>query len=194
VHIDARHSHLTKKIELDGPKTGTVGSPPIYNVKAMECDSEGNCKPVSAGTSVSIDIVTSNQPSRLYNGSTNTEGIAQIPILFQTAGDYQLTAWLFESGGTGGYRSDSYYVSITDKPTNGGGSGDGSASKTNTTTNVTALSLEDAGSGESNITGALWWVLGIGATILIAVIAAVFFLRRGGSDENGDEWDADDEY
>ena len=73
-------------------------------------------------------------------------------------------------------------------PNNGGGGGDGQTPAVSSATptakmNETALALESASGAASSPMGAFWWILGIGAFILLAIFAAVLLLRRREFDE-----------
>jgi hypothetical protein len=122
------------------------------------------------------------------------QGIATIVVLFTTAGEYHLLA-----GSTDlmlGYLSNQLIVTIAAGSGSGSGSGGsngGSAASSNATTNETALTLDSASGAASSPMGAFWWVLGIGAIILVAILATVFFLRHREGDEE-DEGDYYDEY
>jgi hypothetical protein len=183
------------KIELAGPTTGAAGDILTYAVKVLDCDGVGNCNPVSGENvflSIKLNKTTDAQKEEVKSATTNAQGIANFTVPFQYATTYDLTAYRLNDNNMVRFPvSNSVTVTIAPSALNSIGP-DGSIATPATETSETALALDSLAGAVSSPTGAFWWVLGIGAIILVAILAAVFFLRRREGDEDN-EWDADDE-
>ena len=195
--------------------SGKVGTPMTFTVILQDCtttqgdqDAQKRCRGIE-GASGSMDFKKGNA-GQVYFFTTDPEGFGRVDYTFSAPGTYRVIAFashiravidvVIEAAPTPTPTPTPTppAILVSPTPTDGGGGGDGqtpavSSATPTAKTNETALSLEGASGAASSPMGAFWWVLGIGAIILVAVIAAVLILR-GREDDEEYEGDVDDEY